>query len=367
MDPRQRQNVEPQIRETDTWDHIVQLAERYDATMYKTGACRGKGGNQNTGNRMPAPKRQFNNDVTNRTPGKGKGKGKAPAKRKPAQKNQKHTKAEMDQRKAEGACFYCGENGHMANEWPKKKVKSNHVRLCEETDSSEAEDDAESDVTEGLDGENSIITFKTTVGQTKSEKKPFQALEFTIMVNGKPARALADTGTIGGTLLSNRFVTTNNILYKPRKNPVKLKIAVKESRSTSNYSAIVHVEIGQMKVRNVEMMITPVSDYDILLSMDDLTRMGAVIDCPKNSIYFPKYKVRVHCNGNSAHQRSAMTRAQKVPDFPAMFPEVFVKEQPEDMPPVRRILHRITLKDPTKLLKTPTFKAPQALMPKFKA
>ena len=358
MDPRQRQNVEPQIREAHTWDQIVQLAERYDTTMYKTGAYRGKGGNQNTGSRMQAPKRQFNNDVTNRTLAKGKGKGKVPAKRKPTQKNQKPTKAEMDRRKAEGACFYCGEKGHMANESPKKEVNSNHVRLSEETDSSEAEYEAESDETEDLDGENSIITFKTTVGHPKNEKKPLQALEFTIMVNGKPARALADTGTIGGTRLTNHFVTTNNIPYKPRKNPVNLKIAVKGSRSTGNYSVIVDFEIGKMKVRNVEMMISPVLDYDILLSMDDLTRMGPVIDCQKNSIYFPKYKVRVHCNGNSAHQRSTMTMAQEAPDFPAMFPEVFVKGLPEDMPPVRKILHRITLKNLTKLLKTPFFKAP---------
>ena len=369
MDPRHGQNVEPQIREADTWNHIVQLAEWYDATMYKTGAYRSKGGNQNTGNRTPVPKRQFNNDVTNRTPAKGKGKGKASAKRKPAQKNEKPTNAQMDRRKAEGACFYSGEKGHMANECPKKEVKSNHVHLSEETDSSEAEYEAESDETEDLDGENSIITFKTTVGQPKNEKKPFkfQALNFTIMVNGKPARPLTDTGTIGGTLPSNRFVTTNNIPYKPRNNPVNLKMAVKGSRSTSNYRAIMNVEIGKMKVRNVEMMIKPVSDYDILLSMDDLTRMGAVIDCKKNSIFFPKYKVKVHCNGNSAHQRSAMTRAQEVADFPVIFPDVFVKELPEDMPPVRKILHRITLKDSTKLLKTPTYKAPQALMTKFKA
>ena len=33
MDPRLDQNVVPQIRKTDTWDQIVQLAERYDATM----------------------------------------------------------------------------------------------------------------------------------------------------------------------------------------------------------------------------------------------------------------------------------------------------------------------------------------------
>ena len=140
---------------------------------------------------------------------------------------------------------------------------------------------------------------------------------------------------------------------------MNLKMAVKGSRSTSNYSTIVDVEIGKIKVINVEMMITPVADYDILLSMDDLTRMLAVIDRQKNSIYFPKYKVRVHCNGNSAHQRSTMTRAQGAPDFPAKFPEVVVKELLEDMPPVRKILHRITLKNPTKLLKTPTFKAPQ--------
>ena len=167
--------------------------------------------------------------------------------------------------------------------------------------------------------------------------------------------------------LRTQVIIFADVLYKPRKNPVNLKMAVKGSRSTSHYSAIVDVVIGKMNVRYVEMMITPVSDYDILLSMDDLTRMGAVIDCPKNSIYFPKYKVRVQCNGNSAHQRSAMTRAQEVPDFPTMFPEGFVKELPEDMPPVRKILHRVTLKDPTKLLKTLTLKAPHALMLKFKA
>ena len=69
--------------------------------MYKTGAYKGKGGGQNTSNRTQAPKKQLNNDVTNRTPAKGKGKGKAPAKRKTTPKNQKPIKAEIDQRKAE--------------------------------------------------------------------------------------------------------------------------------------------------------------------------------------------------------------------------------------------------------------------------
>ena len=291
MDPRLRQNVKPQFREDDNWDKIVQLSERYDATIYKTGAYKGKGRGQNTCNRTQTPKIQFNNDVINRTPAKGKGKGKAPAKRKATPKNQKPSKAEMNRRKAEGACFYCGEKGHMANECPKKELKTNHVRLYEDTDSSEVEYEAESDDTEEIDGENSIITFKTTVGQSKDEMKTLSGSRIYHYGQWKAARALADTGTIGGTLLSNRFVTTNNIPYKPRKNPVNLKIAVKGSRSTSNYSAIVDIQIGKMKLQKVEMIITPVPDYDILLSMDDLTRMGPVIDCQKNSIYFPKYKV----------------------------------------------------------------------------
>jgi len=62
-----------------------------------------------------------------------------------------------------------------------------------------------------------------------------------------------------------------------------------------------------------------------------------------------------------------MTKPQEVPHFLAMFPKVFVKKVPEEIPPVRKIMHRINLKDPTKLLKTPTFKVPQALLTRYKA
>jgi len=118
----------------------------------------------------------------------------------------------MDRRKAEGACFYCSESGHMANECPKKEVNTNHICLSEESrDSSEGEYELDTDSTEELDGSGSVRTYKTTVSTPKN--RPFQALEFTININGKPARALLDTGTIGGTLISNKFVATNNIPY----------------------------------------------------------------------------------------------------------------------------------------------------------
>jgi len=62
-----------------------------------------------------------------------------------------------------------------------------------------------------------------------------------------------------------------------------------------------------------------------------------------------------------------MRKPQGVPDLLAMFPKVLVEEVPEELSPVQRIMHRISLIDPTKLLKTHTFKAPQGLMTKYKA
>jgi len=367
MDSRLRRNVEPQLRPEDTWKQMVAVAERYDATMYRTGGYKGSNRSQASSSKPHTSKKEntYRKPSTTSTP-RNTGKGKAPAKKRTNTKSNKPTKAEMDRRKAEGACFDCGESGHMANECPKKEVKANHVRLSGESpDSSEGQYEPNTDSTDELDGSGSIRTYKTTVGTPKD--RPFQALEFTININGKPARVVTDRGTIGGTLVSNKFVTTYNIPNTARTNLVTLKMAVKGSRSTSNFSVEVRIQIGKMKVDKVAMLVTPVSDYDILISMDDLIRLGAVIDCHKNSIYFFKYKVRVTCDGKSSESRSAMTKPQEVPDFLAMFPKVFVQEVPEELPRVRKIMHRICLVDPTKLLKTPRFKAPQALMPKYKA
>jgi len=301
-------NVEPQLRPEDTWDQMVAVAERYDTTMYRTGGYKGSDRSQASSSKTHTPKKEntYRKLPTTSTL-RSTGNGMAPAKKRTYTKTNKPSKAEMDICKPEGACFYSGESRHMANECPKKEVKTNHVRLSEETpDSSEGEYEPDTDRTEELDGSGSVMTYKTTVGTPKD--RPFQALEFTININGKPARALPDTGTIGGTLISNKFVTTHNIPYTARKNPVTLKMAVKGSRSTSKFSVEVMIQLVKMKVDKVSMLVTPVSDYDILISMDDHIRLGAVIDCQKNRIYFSKYKVRVTCDGKSRESRLAMTK-----------------------------------------------------------
>jgi len=104
----------------------------------------------------------------------------------------------------------------MVNECLKKELKTNYVRLTEECpDSSKGEYEPDTDNTEELDGSGSIRTYKTTVGTPKG--RTFLAFELTININGKPARALADIRTIGGNMISNKFVTIHNIPYTARK------------------------------------------------------------------------------------------------------------------------------------------------------
>jgi len=39
------------------------------------------------------------------------------------------------------------------------------------------------------------------------------------------------------------------------------------------------IQLGEMPVDKVPILITPESNYDILISMDDLIRLGVVINC----------------------------------------------------------------------------------------
>ena len=57
MDSRLRRNVERQLRPEDTWDKMVAVAERYDATMYRTGGYKGSGRSQASSSKPHIPKK----------------------------------------------------------------------------------------------------------------------------------------------------------------------------------------------------------------------------------------------------------------------------------------------------------------------
>jgi len=58
------------------------------------------------------------------------------------------------------------------------------------------------------------------------------------------------------------------------------------------------------------MLVTPVSDYDILISLDHLITLGAVIDCQTKSIDFSNCMVRLHGDGQPKEFISAMTKPE---------------------------------------------------------
>jgi len=164
---------------------MVAVAQRYDSTMYRTGGYKGSDRSQASSSKTHTPKKEstYRKPSTRLMP-RSTGRGKALAKKRTYTKSNKPSKAEMDRRKAEGACFYCGESGHMAYDCLKKEVKTNHVCLSEESpDSSEGEYVPDTDSTEELDCSGSVRTYKTTVGTPKD--RPFQAHEFTINIISK--------------------------------------------------------------------------------------------------------------------------------------------------------------------------------------
>ena len=348
--------MEPQIRDTDTWTDIVSLAERYDSTMYRNKAY---GSDHPSGQSSRKQKHKQSTPSSQGSSSNQRNK-KTPAKKGSSNKktHAKPSKAEMDRRKRDGACFYCVDAGHMADACPQKEVRTNHVVIQDED-----EDQLSSGIEEIYVG-HVIISAKTTIG-TGTKATPLQALEFDLEINGKKARALADTGTIGGSIISNHFVTTHGLPYLPQKAPKSLKMAVKGSRATSNHTCEVEAKIGKATIK-VPMMVAPLADYDILLGLDTLCKLGAQIDCQNNTVFLPKHKVRVHCKGASAQPRSAMAVVSEIPDFPAEYPEVFVKEIPIQLPPLRKVQHRIMLKDPNKALRTPNDKTPESLLPRFR-
>ena len=72
------------------------------------------------------------------------------------------------------------------------------------------------------------------------------------------------------------------------KNLVTPTIHVIGSRSTCNTTVDVIIQVGKMKGDKVSMLLIAGSEYNICISIDDLIRLGTLIDCHKNSRYCSK-------------------------------------------------------------------------------
>ena len=129
------------------------------------------------------------------------------------------------------------------------------------------------------------MATKTTRPSTIKAHHP---LEGTMFINGKGAKVLFDPGTIGASLISAAFVTTHGIPCIEMKEPTKILMAMKGSRSESNKECTVDLAVGKLLTKGNKMLVGNLEKYDALIGMPFLKQQGAIIECGGLAIDFPK-------------------------------------------------------------------------------
>jgi len=192
------------------------------------------------------------------------------------------------------------------------------------------------------------VTTKTTCPTTI---KAVHALEGTMFINGKEPKVLFDTGTIGASLISAAFVTTHGIPCIQMKEPTKILMAMKGSRSETNKECTVDLAVGKLHTKGNKMLVGNLAKYDALIGMPFLKLQAAMIECGGLAIDFPKLGIRVNCTPTSRHTRAAVVTTE---DVMSQHPPVFPEAIPEGLPPLRKINHQIRLIPGEELRNLPT-------------
>jgi len=261
--------------------------------------------------------------------------------------------AKKKEKRKKGACFTCGGEGHMAKDCPSKKDRGK-AKVKKEASSNLATELCEYDEVyiNTLELESYVAT-KTTRPTTI---KAHHALEGTIFINGKEAKVLFDTGTIGASPISAAFVTTHGIPCKEMKELTKILMAMKGSPSESNKECTVDLVVGKLQTKGNKIIVGNLAKYDALIEMPFLKQQGAIIECGGLAIDFPKFGIRINCTPTSGHIRAAVVTTE---DVISQNPEVFPEAIPEGLPPLRKINHEIGLIQAKELRNLPTYSIPE--------
>jgi len=241
----------------------------------------------------------------------------------------------------------------MAKDCPSKKDKGK-TKVKKEASSNLATELCEDDEVyiNTLEFESSAATKSTRPPTIKAH----YVLEGTMCINRKEAKVLFDTGTIGANRISAAFVTTHGIPCIELKEPTKILMAMKGSRSESNKECTVNLTPGTLLTEGNKMLVGNLAKYDAIIGMPFLKPQGAIIECGGLTIDFPKFGIRINCTPSSGHSRVAVVTTEHVK---GQHPEVFPEAIPKGLPPLRKINHEICLIPGKKPRNLPTYSIPE--------
>ena len=335
MHTRLRQDVEVQYTGEADINTVIATVERIDSIHRSIGtygkAQYDKSLNNTAKKQEPKPKKKFNIKL----------------------------KANTTKKPKKRTCFTCGGKGHIARKCPSKnekgKGKAPHKK---EGDFNLAEQHREYEEVyinalkfESYGAAKVITTRPSAI-------KAHQALEGTMFINGKEARALFDTGTMGTNLISAAFVTTHGIPCTGMKEPTKILMAMKGSQSESHKECTDDLAVDRLQMKGNKMLVGNLVKYDALIGMPFLKQEGAIVECGGLAIDFPKYGIRINCTPTTEYIRAVVVTTEDVMNqHLVVFPEVI----PERLPPLRKINHEIRLKPGTDLGTLPTYSIPEPL------
>ena len=118
------------------------------------------------------------------------------------------------------------------------------------------------------------------------------ALAVRLNANGKRARALIDTATIGTNLVSDNFCYQNQIPSVQLKEPKDLNLAVKGSRSKINRQTTLTLELtGQKEKCNFH--IQALNSWDIILGMLFLRKHQVIINFRDRIVFLLKLGIYI--------------------------------------------------------------------------